>query len=45
VTIWAREQLSVSVVGSGDVRFYGDPEVKRTVMGSGTVRRLGATPS
>jgi len=33
------------VVGSGDVRFYGDPQVKRSIMGSGSVRRLAATPS
>jgi len=35
----------VSVVGSGDVRFYGDPEVKRSILGAGNVRRLGAAPS
>jgi hypothetical protein len=31
--------LSVSIVGSGDVRYGGDPEVERTVFGSGDVRR------
>jgi hypothetical protein len=35
----------VSVAGSGDIRYYGDPAVDRSVVGSGSVRRLGAAPS
>lgn len=30
--------------GSGEVRYFGDPEVRQKVAGSGTVRRKGASP-
>jgi hypothetical protein len=32
------------VAGSGDVNYYGDPQVTRSVVGSGNVKRLGASP-
>lgn len=38
-------RLAVSVAGSGDIRYYGDPLAERSVLGSGKVRRLGAAPS
>lgn len=37
--------LHVSIAGSGDVRYYGDPQIRRSVVGSGSVRRVGASPS
>ena len=43
--VWARDDLSVNVAGSGDVRYYGDPSVQRAIVGSGSVKRLGATPA
>jgi hypothetical protein len=36
---------SLAVAGSGDIRYYGDPTVERSVVGSGSVCRLGAAPS
>jgi hypothetical protein len=39
--VWAREALSASVAGSGDVRYRGEPRVSRAVAGSGSVKRLG----
>ncbi len=44
MTLWAREKIDVSIAGSGDVRYYGDPKVSNSVFGSGSVKRLGATP-
>ncbi|MFY8089109.1 MAG: hypothetical protein ACOVOG_17940, partial [Rubrivivax sp.] len=32
--------LDVSIAGSGDVRYVGNPVVKRSVVGSGTVQPL-----
>jgi hypothetical protein len=34
----------MSVAGSGDVNYYGDPQVSKSVVGSGNARRLGAAP-
>ena len=45
-SVWARASLHASVAGSGDVRYFGDPTVRKTsVTGSGTLRRAGANPS
>lgn len=45
-TVWARTSLRASVVGSGDLRYYGDPAERKTaVRGSGSLRRMGANPS
>ena len=44
-TVAPRETLRVRIAGSGDVGYYGDPRVEKSVSGSGSVRRLGATPS
>jgi putative autotransporter adhesin-like protein len=45
-SVWARASLSASVSGSGDVRYFGDPPVRKTaVRGSGSLRRMGANPS
>ena len=44
--VWARSSLKASVVGSGDLRYYGDPPERSTaVRGSGSLRRMGANPS
>lgn len=43
-TVWARDSLTVNAAGSGDVAYYGDPVLVQSVLGSGTVRRLGAAP-
>ena len=46
VVLWARSSLTASIVGSGDVRYYGDPALRKTsVIGSGSFRRMGASPS
>jgi hypothetical protein len=45
-TLSVRDRLSARVAGSGDLRYYGDPpSVHKSVAGSGSVRRAGATPS
>ena len=45
-TLWARNNLSARIAGSGDLRYYGDPAVVHTsVAGSGSVKRVGSTPS
>ena len=38
------ETLSVSVAGSGDVSYYGDPAVSRSVVGSGDIKRIALAP-
>ncbi len=43
---WVRESLSVSIAGSGDVRYYGEGQVnKSSVSGSGRVSHLGVRPA
>lgn len=40
VDVWATESLAVSVAGSGDVTYKGDPQkVTKSVAGSGSVRK------
>lgn len=44
-TVWVRKTLTVSIVGSGDVRYYGEGALQGTnVVGSGQIRALGGTP-
>ena len=40
--VWAEKTLDVSIGGSGDVTYHGGAQVRQRVMGSGTVRALGA---
>ncbi|HUQ27572.1 MAG TPA: head GIN domain-containing protein [Usitatibacter sp.] len=45
-TLWVRDKLSARIAGSGDLRYYGDPPyVSKSIAGSGSVKRAGATPS
>ena len=45
-SVWARASLHASVAGSGDLRYFGDPALRKTsVTGSGSLRRAGASPS
>ena len=34
----ARETLSATIAGSGEVKYYGTPRVSQTVAGSGRIR-------
>ena len=43
-TVNAVQNLNVSVAGSGDVGYYGNPQVAKTVMGSGAVKHLSGSP-
>ncbi len=44
-TVWARKALSASIVGSGNVRYYGDAtRGNSSTMGSGRVKQLGSSP-
>ena len=44
--VWAKASLNAAVAGSGDVRYFGDPAIRKTaVRGSGSLRRAGADPS
>lgn len=36
-----RDELDVSISGFGRVRYHGDPRVKQTIAGAGSVQRLG----
>ena len=38
-------RVKVSIAGSGDVKYYGDPAVSRSVVGSGSIKRLGPAPA
>jgi len=38
-----RNRLGVSIAGSGDVKYYGDPQVSKSVAGSGEVKRVGGS--
>lgn len=40
-TLWAVDELYVSVTGVGTVRYYGRPEVSSTITGVGTIEALG----
>jgi hypothetical protein len=42
--LWVRDSLDVATIGSGDVRYLGDPAVKKSAIGSGSVKRLGPAP-
>lgn len=37
-----RDDLDISLSGAGRVRYYGDPKLKTSVTGAGTVERAGA---
>ncbi|MDB5906468.1 MAG: hypothetical protein JWP34_582, partial [Massilia sp.] len=39
------DRLNATIAGSGDVNYYGDQKVSRTVIGSGGTNRLGAVAS
>lgn len=36
---------SLAIAGSGDICCYGDPAVEKRLVGSASVRRLGAAPT
>ena len=36
--------MNVSVAGSGDINYWGDPKVRSSIVGSGGAKRLGAAP-
>jgi len=36
-TVWAKDDLSATIAGSGEVSYYGNPRVKQTVAGSGRI--------
>ncbi len=40
-TVWAADELFVSVTGVGSIRYYGQPEVSSSVTGVGTLEALG----
>jgi len=41
-TVHATEKLDVSISGSGDVSYYGDPALTQSITASGTLKSLGA---
>ena len=46
IVLWAKNSITASIVGSGDVRYYGEPAVRKTsVIGSGSFKNMGAAPS
>jgi hypothetical protein len=44
-TVSARQALAVSIGGSGNVEYYGDPQqLSKSVAGSGSITRVGPAP-
>lgn len=43
-TLAVREHLNVAIAGSGNVNYYGDPKLSKSVIGSGRARQVGAAP-
>jgi hypothetical protein len=41
ITVWASDNLEVSINGSGNVNYYGAPKTDTSVRGSGNIRNLG----
>jgi hypothetical protein len=44
VGLGVHQRLAVSVTGSGAVRYFGDPQVTRSITGTARIERLGAAP-
>ncbi|MBL8511375.1 MAG: DUF2807 domain-containing protein [Betaproteobacteria bacterium] len=45
VVVWATDALTVSIAGSGTVKYYGDStQVQQSTVGSGKVIRIAAAP-
>lgn len=44
IIVAAQNKLSASVAGSGHIQYYGDPQTHLSMMGSGTLKRIGAFP-
>jgi hypothetical protein len=40
-SVWVTDQLDVNISGGGFVRYYGDPEVTKTISGIGRVEKAG----
>jgi hypothetical protein len=34
----------MTIAGSGDVNYYGDPRLSKSIVGSGDARRIAAAP-
>lgn len=44
-TVWVRKSLTVSIAGSGNVRYYGEGALRdSSIMGSGHVKQVGSAP-
>lgn len=44
-TVWVRKGLTVSIAGSGNVRYYGEGALRdSSTMGSGHVKQMGSAP-
>ena len=41
VTVWASEALTVRINGSGDIQYYGRPQIEQSGAGSGNLISLG----
>ena len=41
VTVWATDQLTALVNGSGDINYYGKPSIDKSGSGSGKLKSLG----
>ncbi|MEM9950097.1 MAG: head GIN domain-containing protein [Chloroflexota bacterium] len=45
ITLWVYETLDAIISGAGNIKYYGDPNVKKSVSGFGKVKRLGMSPA
>jgi len=40
-TVWTDDELQITIDGSGDVSYYGKPNLKQSIKGTGQVNNLG----
>jgi hypothetical protein len=43
-TVWATDELDLTILGIGSIEYYGSPKVRRHISGIGAVTRLGESP-
>jgi hypothetical protein len=42
--VWAMGELDVNISGTGDVDYYGTPQIKKQIEGVGSLHSLGDKP-
>jgi hypothetical protein len=42
--VWVKDSLTATIAGSGEVIYYGRPQIRQTVAGSGSIPSAGDAP-